>query len=158
LRSDLRVLRNATRYNPQYTGGGDQALVDLQPGGADFRSGRWQGYEGVNLDAVIDLGSRKPVHTVRVNFLQDENAWIFFPAKLQVELSDDGEHFTPAGEALNPTPVTATGALQQKLSVALENTNARYIRIVGVSLGKCPEGHKGAGNPCWLFADEIYVE
>ncbi len=158
LRSDLRVLRYNTRYNPQYTGGGEQGLVDLQPGGADFRSGRWQGYEGVNLDAVIDLGSSKPVHTVQVNFLQDENAWIFFPTQLEVERSDDGTHFTPAGSVRNEVSPTATGSLQQKLTLTLDGTSARYLRVVGASLGKCPAGHKGAGNPCWLFVDEIYVE
>lgn len=158
LRSDMRVLRLATRYSPQYTGGGDQALVDLQPGGADFRSGRWQGYEGTNLDAVLDLGSQKPLRTVRVNFLQDENSWIFFPTKLRVELSNDGKTFTPAGEVLNDVPPTATGSLQKKLSVELENASARYIRVVGETLGKCPAGHKGAGSPCWLFVDEVYVE
>ncbi|MBK9338444.1 MAG: GH92 family glycosyl hydrolase [Lewinellaceae bacterium] len=158
LRSDLRILRLATRYSPQYTGGGDQALVDLQPGGADFRSGRWQGYEGANLDAVLDLGSSKPVRTIHVNFLQDENSWIFFPTKLQVEVSDDGKTFTPAGETLNDVPHTAVGSLQKKLTIELANTTARYVRIVGETLGKCPAGHKGAGNPCWLFVDEIYVE
>ncbi|MBK8922492.1 MAG: GH92 family glycosyl hydrolase [Saprospirales bacterium] len=158
LRPDMRVLRYAHACNPQYTGGGEQALVDLQPGGADFRSGRWQGYEGVDLDVVIDLGSRKPVREVRVNFLQDENSWIFFPVKLRVETSDDGERFAPAGETFNAVQPTASGSLQQKLILRLGNTSARYLRIVGETLGKCPEGHKGAGNPCWLFVDEVYVE
>jgi predicted alpha-1,2-mannosidase len=158
LRSDMRVLRLATRYSPQYTGGGDQALVDMQPGGADFRSGRWQGYEGANLDAVIDLGSSKPIQAIRVNFLQDENSWVFFPAKLRVEVSSDGKNFAPAGEVLNDVPPTATGSLQKKLVVELVGTTARYVRVIGESLGKCPTGHKGAGSPCWLFADEIYVD
>ena len=38
LRSDLRILHIAHPYSAQYTGGGKQALVDLQPGGADFFS------------------------------------------------------------------------------------------------------------------------
>ena len=159
LRPDMRVLRYGAPSNPQYTGGGEQALVDLQPGGADFRSGRWQGYEGVNLDAVIDLGGVKSLQRISVNFLQDENSWIFFPQKLQVEISDDGVQFRPAGEIVNQVPPTTMGSLQQKLSVALDGgTTARYIRVLGVSLGQCPAGHKGAGSPCWLFVDEVYVE
>jgi hypothetical protein len=130
----------------------------MQPGGADFRSGRWQGYEGANLDAVIDLGSSKPIQAIRVNFLQDENSWVFFPTKLRVEVSSDGKNFAPAGEVLNDVPPTATGSLQKKLVVELAGTTARYVRVIGESLGKCPTGHKGAGNPCWLFADEIYVD
>jgi len=159
LRSDLRVLRLGTKYSNQYTGGGDQALVDLMPGGADFRSGRWQGYEGANLDAVLDLGSKKPVHWVQANFLQDENAWIFYPIRVSIEVSDDGKTFRPAGEVLNDVPHTATGTLQKKFAVECpEGTAARYERVVGHSLIKCPEGHKGAGSLCWIFADEVYVE
>lgn len=158
LRSDLRVLRYANKYNPQYTGGGDQALVDLQPGGADFRSGRWQGYEGVDLDVVIDLGSVRPLQKLSANFLQDENSWIFFPTKIKVETSNDGERFTPAGETGNDIPPTATGSLQRKWTILFKDIEARYVRIVGVSLGQCPPGHKGAGNPCWLFVDEVQIE
>ncbi|MBL7795283.1 MAG: GH92 family glycosyl hydrolase [Saprospiraceae bacterium] len=159
LRSDLRVLRLGTKYSNQYTGGGDQALVDLMPGGADFRSGRWQGYEGANLDAVLDLGSKKPIRRVQANFLQDENAWIFYPIKVSIEVSDDGKTFRPAGEVLNDVPHTATGSLQKKFAVEfLEGTAARYVRVVGHSLIKCPEDHKGAGSLCWIFADEVYVE
>lgn len=158
LRTDLRIIRVATTYSPQYTGGGDQALVDLQPGGADFRSGRWQGYEGQNLDVVIDLGSVRPLQKVSVNFLQDENSWIFFPTKVKIEASNDGVHFNPAGEIGNDIPPTTPGSLQHKWTMRFENTEARYLRVVGVSLGQCPPGHKGAGNPCWLFVDEVYVE
>jgi hexosaminidase len=75
-----------------------------------------------------------------------------------VEISDDGERFAPAGETFNAVQPTASGSLQQKLILRLGNTSARYLRIVGETLGKCPEGHKGAGNPCWLFVDEVYVE
>jgi hypothetical protein len=32
------------------------------------------------------------------------------------------------------------------------------VRVVGQSLGKCPPEHKGAGFPCWVFADEISIE
>ncbi|TNE60700.1 MAG: glycoside hydrolase family 92 protein [Bacteroidetes bacterium] len=158
LRPDMRVLRYSHPYSPQYTGGGEQALVDLQPGGADFRSGRWQGYEGVDLEVVLDRGDSKPLHTVRVNFLQDENAWIFFPTQLQVMVSDDGVTFAPAGTVVNDIPPTATGSLQQTLTLELSDTSARYIKVTAGNLGVCPEGHKGAGNPCWLFVDEIYVE
>ncbi len=159
MRSDLRVVRIAKPYSPQYTGGGDQALVDLLPGGADFRSGRWQGYEGVDLDAVVDLGSIRPLRSVAVNFLQDENAWIFYPKKLRIEISNDGKTFRPLGEAVNEVAPTAQGALQQTLRVSSEEgVSARYVRLIGETLGVCPPGHKGAGRPCWIFADEIYIE
>ncbi len=68
-----------TPYSPQYTGGGDDALVDGLRGATDFRLGAWQGYEGDDLEAVVDLGESKPVGNVAIGCLQDNNSWIFFP-------------------------------------------------------------------------------
>ncbi len=158
LRSDVRVLRIAHPYSPQYTGGGHQALVDQLRGGSDFRAGGWQGYEGVDLDVVIDLGSRRSLRTVGARFLQDENAWIFYPKRLRVEVSDDGKRFRPAGEALHGVSPLAAGAQQQTLQVTLEGISARYVRLVGETLGVCPPEHKGAGKPCWIFVDEVFIE
>ncbi len=152
-----RVLRYNTRYSPQYTGGGDECLIDGISGGDDFRTGEWQGFEGVNLDVVIDLGKKQKINRLSARFLQDENAWVFFPTKVQFEISDDGEHFSPAGESLNTTPQTEKAVLSKDFQVTLPNAKARYVRVMGISPGQCPAWHKGAGNPCWIFADEVEV-
>ena len=153
-----RVFRYNTRYNPQYTGGGDECLIDGIRGGNDFRTGEWQGFEGVPLDVVIDLGKKQKIKRLTAHFLQDENAWIFFPTKVQFEISDDGEHFSPAGEVVCNIPQTEKGVLQNDFQVSLPGTKARFVRVVGVSPGQCPAWHKGAGYPCWIFVDEIVVE
>ncbi len=158
IRSNMKVLGYKNPYSAQYTAGGDDGLVDGVRGGSDFRTGGWQGFEGVNLDMVIDLGKQQKINRVRANFLQDENSWIFFPTKLQVEISEDGKTFVPAGEALCDTPPSAQGNLQKELSVELGGKKGRYLRVVGVSLQMCPTTHKGAGHPCWIFADEVGVE
>ena len=158
IRSDMKVLGYKTPYSSQYTAGGDDGLVDGVRGGTDFRTGGWQGFEGKNLDMVIDLGKSQKINRVRANFLQDENSWIFFPTKLQVETSDDGKTFVAAGEVLCDTPPAALGNLQKEFSLEMGGKKARYLRVVGVSLGQCPVTHKGAGYACWLFADELGVE
>ncbi len=158
IRSDISLHRYNTRYSPQYTARGDNGLIDGIRGGADFRTGDWQGFEGVNLDLVIDLSKSQTINKITAGFKQDENAWIFFPQKMQVEISDDGQNFTPAGEVLCEVPPTEKGVLQKDFVVDLKGEKARYVRVVGVSLGQCPEWHKGAGYPCWVFADEILVK
>jgi predicted alpha-1,2-mannosidase len=154
----VSVRRYNTAYNPQYTAHGDGGLIDGMRGGADFRTGGWQGFEGVDLDVVFDLGTRRAIRNVRAGFLQDENAWIFYPVKMRVEISDDGEHFTPLGEVQNDTPTLEKGLIIKDFSLTVKKKKARYVRVVGQSLGKCPPEHKGAGFPCWVFADEISIE
>lgn len=156
----LEVLRYNTAYSPQYTAHGREGLIDgIRGSKSDFRTGDWQGFEGVNLDLVLDLGKSRKVKEVRAGFLQDENAWIFFPVKLQVELSDNGIDFRPAGEMETNITPQEKGVLQEDFTVEISgNEKARYVRVVGVSLGKCPEGHKGKGAPCWVMADEILIK
>lgn len=155
---NLRPHRYKARYSPQYTAGGDAGLVDGIRGGSDFRTGDWQGFEGQNLDFVIDLGKSQKIKRLSAGFFQDENAWIFFPSKVQFEISDDGERFTPLGEVVCDVAPEAKGSLQKDFSLKTEGAKGRYVRVVGVSLGQCPTGHKGAGYPCWVFADEVGVE
>ncbi|MBN8681984.1 MAG: GH92 family glycosyl hydrolase [Chitinophagales bacterium] len=158
LDENLRVVRYAHAYNPQYTGHGEQGLVDGLRGAADFRTGDWQGFEGKDLDVVLDLGKKHSLNKIGGSFLQDENAWIFFPKQFEVEISDDGQNFTPAGTFVNPVSPQEKGLLMREFFVNLEGKKARFVRVRGVSLGLCPPGHKGAGNPSWVFCDEILVE
>jgi predicted alpha-1,2-mannosidase len=158
MQEGVSVMRYNTRFDHQYTGRGDNGLVDMLRGGADFRSGGWQGYSGVNLDVVLDLGKPRAIQKITAGFLQDENSWIFFPSKVMVEVSDDGMTFKPAGSISNDVLPTEKGALLKDFILNLTGIQARYVHVTGVSLGKCPPGHKGAGNPCWTFADEILIE
>ncbi|MCB9306580.1 MAG: glycoside hydrolase family 92 protein [Lewinellaceae bacterium] len=158
MQTGLSILRYNTQYSPQYTARGEKGLVDGLHGGDDFRTGDWQGFQGVDLDVVLDMGSLREINKVSVGFMQDENAWIFFPLRVKVEFSEDGQTFSPAGTAENDVEASEKGVLQKTFSIDLNGREARYLRVVGVTPGKCPEWHKGAGNPCWIFADEITVK
>ncbi len=162
---EYRLLNNAaqsirynTPYSAQYTARGDEGLLDGLRGNTDFRTGGWQGFQGVPFDVVLDLGKRKKIKQLTIGFLQDENAWIFFPKAVQVEVSDDGKTFRPAAFLENEVSVAEKGVLQKDFILDLNGRKARYLRVVGVSLGQCPTEHEGAGHPCWVFADEIVVE
>jgi hypothetical protein len=146
-----------TQYSPQYTGGGDEALIDGRRGNTDFRLGAWQGYEGTDLDAVIDLGSIKQVTRVQVGCLQDNNSWIFFPRSVEFSFSSGGVTFGPPTVLTNTVSEKDEAIQIKEFSADLVSVNARYVRVHARSVGRCPEWHKGAGNKAWLFADEITV-
>ena len=40
----------------------------------------------------------------------------------------------------------------------LDETTARYVRVIAQNRGVCPFWHPKAGEPAWLFEDEIVVE
>ena len=49
------TVKIASKYNRQYTGGGDEGLIDGIRGTVNFASGEWQGYQGQDFVATIDL-------------------------------------------------------------------------------------------------------
>ncbi len=147
-----------TKYDAQYTAGGDNALIDGIRGGTDFRNGEWQGYHEVDLDAVVDLGESKEVKQVTLGCLQDNNSWIFFPTYVTFSFSDDGKNFSNEQIIQNDISPEDEGALQKEFRAELKNQKARYVRVQAKNIGKCPDWHKGKGDKAWLFVDEIIIQ
>ncbi len=153
-----RSIQLATEYGNHYAAGGDKAMIDFIRGGRDYRTGSWQGYEGVDINAIIDLGSEMDVNKIGIGFLQDENSWIFMPQKVEFFISNDGKNFDSVGVLPNKISYKERGSILKDFEVNLANKNARFIKVVAKNRGVCPEDHKGAGGKCWIFADEIYIE
>nr|MBC8435959.1 glycoside hydrolase family 92 protein [Bacteroidota bacterium] len=65
-----RKIKLNTAYASQYSAGGDIALIDFKKGSENFKTGVWQGYEGVDLKAIVDLGKVQEVNKISVGFLQ----------------------------------------------------------------------------------------
>jgi hypothetical protein len=154
---DRKITLN-TKYAPQYSAGGDAALIDFTRGGNDFRTGTWQGYEGVDLDAVVDLGSLQKIRRISAGFLQDIGSWIFFPLEVEYYLSPDGREFFKAGSVPDDIPEKDPAVQVKDFILTVNNGHARFIRIVAKNRGICPTWHPGAGSKAWIFADEIVVE
>ncbi|HZY11090.1 MAG TPA: FN3 associated domain-containing protein, partial [Bacteroidota bacterium] len=151
-----KIILNS-KYSQQYTGGGDDALIDGLRGGSDFRLGAWQGYEHNNLDAIIDLGSQKVIDRVALGCLQDNNSWIFFPIQVEFSLSNDGKNFSSSINIDNPVSPQESGAILREFEVSSSPRSARFIRVVAKNIGVCPPWHRGAGGKAWLFVDEIII-
>jgi hypothetical protein len=146
-----------TKYANQYSAGGDIALIDFIRGTKDFRTGAWQGYEGVGIDATVDLGSIQLIHKLEIGFMQDNNAWIFMPEKVDFYVSLDGKDFQFAGTVNNDVDSKQTGTILKNFSIDF-TTKTRYIKVIAKNIGTCPDWQKGAGNKSWIFTDEIVVE
>ncbi len=147
-----------TSYDPQYTASGDKALVNGLRGGENFRTGNWQGFHGVNVDIIVDLGKKTYVKKAGMEFLQDTPSFIFMPLKVEFEVSEDGKTFTAAGISLNTVDEHIADPVVKTFYSKNINRSIRYIKIVAQNRGICPAWHRGAGEKAWLFTDEVFVE
>ncbi len=144
-------------YSSQYTGGGDFALIDGIRGVKNWSGGGWQGYQGKDFVAVVDLRQVQKVSKVTAGFLQDAGSWIWMPSRVEVEVSVDGKTFGPASSTVNDVSEKQNGVVLKDFVVAIPATEARYVRIRAVNFGKIPSWHPGSGGDAWIFVDEIAV-
>ncbi len=145
-------------YENKYSGGGDVALVNSIYGSEDFRDGKWQGFNGNDLDVVIDLGKPTKISSVGVNCLQVVNSWIVFPTEIEVFVSDDAEHFKQISSLKNTIPVKPNEKEIHLFETRFEPVKTQYVEVSAKNFGTLPNWHKGAGNNAWLFTDEIIIE
>ena len=148
------VLKEQPHRNYAYDGA--QMLIDGLRGGSNYRSGRWLGWYGKNLDATFDLQEVTDVSSVRFTLLVNMKDWIFNAKSVKVLVSDDGEGFTEVASrdfALLPADY---GSSFYPVDISFEPVNTRYVEVI-VTPFDCPEGHSGYGYPAWIFVDEIGV-
>ncbi len=148
-----------TAPSPAYPGNGAFTLVDgLQNTKGLARSAEFLGFNGKDLEAVIDLGKPTEVKEIRLHIFARPASWIYPPKQnaVIVLVSDDGVTFSePASQAVQKEGITN---LLYKISMPPQTISpTRYLKIIAKNYGTIPSGNPGAGNPAWLFADEIEV-
>jgi hypothetical protein len=81
------------------------------------------------------------------------------PQSMQIFISGDGKNFTLLTELANSYPTDQYESKgTQNLEAVVADVKTRYVKIVGISMGKVPAWHPGAGGQSWIFCDEIWVQ
>lgn len=140
---DWKIILSSS-YSSQYPAGGDSALIDGIRGTMNWTDGAWQGYWEKDLEAIVDLGRVQRVSKVGAGFLQDIGSWIWFPHRVEIELSVDGKNFKLAAYMPREGSETTIRNFVQTITPQ----DARYVRLRA----------RHAGKNTWIFADEILIE
>jgi len=64
-------------------------LIDYLKGSNNFKTGFWQGYQGQDVEAIVDLGKTENISNISTGFLQDIRSWIWYPEKVDYYTSTD---------------------------------------------------------------------
>jgi predicted alpha-1,2-mannosidase len=152
------TIKLLSKYNRQYTAGGDGGLIDGVRGTTNFGDGAWQGYQSQDLVAIVDLGTTQNVSKLGAGFLQDVTSWIWMPRSVDFEISTDGVNFVHALSVNSDVSDKALGAIIKDLVGTMPPQRARYVKITAHNYGKIPAWHAGAGDDAFIFCDEIIIE
>ena len=144
-------------YNPQYHAGGPEGLLDGISGSENWRKGDWQGYQGQDFEAVVDLKKDILIHSFEATFLQDSRSWILMPTKVEYYVSNDNISYTLAGTVESTTDPKQANNVIKNFNLNKE-LKAKYIKVKAYNFGKLPDWHQGFGGYAFIFIDEITIK
>ncbi|OQY05632.1 MAG: hypothetical protein B6I20_00910 [Bacteroidetes bacterium 4572_117] len=145
--------------HPTYSSRGLKTLNDKLLGSTNARDGKWLGFEGHDFDLTVNLQEVKDIHSIKVNFLHDQNSWIFAPKIVGFYISADGKNYQQIMVRKFNTSVNQShlDPVIKSYRKKLENTKAQFVRIIGKSIEFVPVWHAGKGK-AWIFVDEINIQ
>jgi hypothetical protein len=164
------TIKIQSKYNPQYTAGGDEGIIDGMQADENWRKGGWQGYQAQDFECVVDLQKPTSIFQVNASFLQDTRSWIVLPTDVEFWYSVDGKTWTSMGNDV-PTVKPDDYTVQRwESGVRLGQSDnqpepmfialpvlAQYVKVRAKNFGKLPDWHMGAGGEAFIFVDEITV-
>ncbi|WP_276483300.1 family 20 glycosylhydrolase [Paraflavitalea pollutisoli] len=133
--------------------GGTFGLVNGAQSEKGILGDEWLGWQGPDMEAIIDLGKIQSISSVKVHLLDQQPSWVYLPEYVEVLVSEDGKNFQSTGksnqavkESHNMASITVPAAAK-----------ARYVKVFARNHGTIADGNPGAGSKAWLFVDEISV-
>ena len=141
----------STKYHKRYKGSEAFNLVNTLRGTKNFRDGRWQAWLNKDAKVTIDLGEEKAISQVTIGSMVNQRNGIYYPTKINILLSNDGEIFTEVGKIEKPFEAYNESELKDFV-IDFEAQKAKYVKVEA-SFSK--EGK--SVKEVWLFIDEILI-
>ena len=133
-------------------------MIDGIRGTTNFSSGEWQGYQGQDFVATIDLQHETEIKNVGGGFLQVARSWIWMPTHIEFEVSSDNVNFTRVADIKTDIDPKDMEPKTRDYAQTISPVRARYVRVHAYNLGEIPAWHPGAGDQAFIFVDEIFID
>ena len=157
-------IKSTTFVNPpaeRYGKDADIALMDGKKGASGDWRNDWLGFEGVDMEATIELAVPTKINTVKVGLGHEPNDWVVWPKGVWVSFSSDGDEFSewqPAELPVFNSPDKMQGFGRVEARLRTTGKQWKYVRVKVENQGVLPEWHPYAGQKAWIMVDEVEVE
>ena len=151
----------AHKPNTPYNRNSSKALFDGEMGDVNDLSHGWLGFSGHPFQVDMELGKSIRLSHVVLRFAHVPDAWVFAPAQVEIQVSDDGKNFSdpipatitydPASESMNTTQL-------QVITIPAEKEEVRFVRVVARPIGRIPQWHRAKGLNPWIMIDEVEIK
>lgn len=149
---------NYAKPNESYSGKGTNILHDNIGGLCNFKSNTWLGYNSDTVEINIELRKQDKIKAVLINFLQDENNWIFLPEQVVLYYYNQQQaDFLKASDVLFLSEGPAPNQCSMQVIKPKKKFKTNKLKLLLFPVKKIPDWHQGVGGHGWLFIDEIKV-
>ena len=152
--ANLIQLTNAPKA-PYNKSGNNGFINGIVANDTRFSDGEWLAWEGKEFDATLSFAAPTAISKISTRFYNSRGSWIHLPTSVEVLGSQDGKTYTRLGVLEN-----LDNSKEGPLNVLFEikPTTVQYMKLVARPVTTIPAGFAGAGNPSWLFMDELIIK
>ena len=145
-----------TAASSTYPGNGGAFGLVNGLSGKNFNAKEWQGWNGKDMEAVIDFRRTETITVISLGVWNQEPSWIYLPKAVAVYTSKDGSNWNNIAETSKENKAWPN---QRKITINLPaSTSTQYVKIIAFNHGIIAAGRSGEGRNAWLFVDEIEIE
>jgi hexosaminidase len=152
--ANLTQLINAPKA-PYNKSGNNGFINGIVANDSRFSDGEWLAWEGKDIEATLSFPAPTIISKIITRFYNSRGSWIHLPTSVEVSGSTDGQTFTRIGllQNLDNSKEGAITVLFEIMPVTVQ-----YLKLVAHPVTIIPAGFAGAGNPSWLFMDELIIK
>ena len=161
---DRLNIKSTTFVNPpaeRYGKDADIALMDGKKGASGDWQNDWLGFEGVDMEATIELAVPTKINAVKIGLGHEPNDWVIWPKGVWVSFSSDGDEFSewqPAGLPVFDRPDKMQGFGRVEARLRTTGKQWKYVRVKVENQGVLPDWHPYKGHKAWIMVDEVTIE
>ena len=150
--------RLLTTPDKRFVGKNDTTLIDFEKGSTSHGDGKYLGFEGNDLDILLDLGVTKKISAISLGFLVNHGSYLLPPASVEIYGgTETGSNLKKLSILQYRDTAFIPGAVQRASTHYLKKLDLKYIRIKAKNAGRLPVWHSAKGSKSWLFVDEITI-
>ncbi|HQW11364.1 MAG TPA: FN3 associated domain-containing protein [Saprospiraceae bacterium] len=177
LYSQIQTVVSIPSPDSKYNAYGPEGLISGDTASLDYRDAQYLGYQGTDVEFLINFGARRTLNTISLSTLQDITSWIFFPVKVTYSIGNDFQNMIEIGSIaysdkqetnslakrhysldIDSHIIDKLGKLYYKKIRRKKTLMIRCLKIRVEALKTTPEWFKIPGAQAWFFTDQIFIK
>lgn len=151
----VNVSGQYSTYRPEYSGGGTFALADGATGSDSYRDGKWQGYQGQDVELFYHWPEATDVSSVVVRYLQNFHDWILAPTDIELYVKEGNGYTLAAQRHFDVNQIQGNNV--GELTMDGLNIHTNDLKVIIRNPGKLPKEHQAPGYDSYIFLDEVII-